>query len=327
MFAVDCHAVSNMGVGHHVSQDRFLIADVTPKSDRGSPHVPGRKQPIHSRNQVDDSANARGNGHSRRDDGRSSKMFGVAHGVQGLPAGERASEIVVKTAREFVTKSLNNRPEWRPEALSCTLTALPAQCVRALSEDVERNPWERGLGSTLTLAQVVWPRLYLMHVGDCRCYLCRDSKIERLTADQIVDGTLAERGVVADESRMLRRCTLWSFIGDNARNLNPQVSETELRIGDTLVLCTRGLVQGMSDERIAELLEDDLSAEDACRRLVDAAYEVGGSEDMTVIVVRFRDQHSSPDVGHGAGSDVHSSEEYVSNYWIDGRHSAMALRT
>jgi serine/threonine protein phosphatase PrpC len=195
---------------------------------------------------------------------------------------------------------------------------------------VARNPWDRGLGSTLTFAQVVWPRLYLMHVGDCRCYLCRDSKIECLTADQIVDGTLAERGVVSDESRLLRRRTLWSFIGDNGRNLNPQVSETELRIGDTLVLCTRGLVQGVSDRRISELLDNDISAEEACRQLVAAAHDVGGIEDMTVIVVRFRDQLSSIDAGlrtNSAISDEPGPDEDVSNYWIDRRHSAIALRT
>lgn len=330
MFEVDCHAVSDVGVGNHVSQDRFFIADVSPTSEAPPTRYSYRNGAHREPNRVD--ASVRGvKTPQRHDPRRSSKMFGIAHGVQGLPAGERASEIVVETAREFVTKNLHNRAEWKPEVLSCALTAVPGRCALALSEDVARNPWERGLGSTLTLAQVVWPRLYLMHLGDCRCYLWRDSRIEQLTADQIVDGTLAERGVVSDESRSLRRRTLWSFIGDGGRNLSPQVSDTELRIGDTLVLCTQGLVQGVSDHRIAELLDNDISAEEACGRLVEAAHDVGGIEDMTVIVVRFRDQRSSIDVGREINSAMANedadSEEGMSDYWIDGRQSAFALPT
>jgi serine/threonine protein phosphatase PrpC len=294
MFVVDCHAVSDMGFGHHVSQDRFFIADVVPSEENAASTLSARHlHPPHSAHQTTPKAD--GSFHSEAGSeplpGCVSRMFGVAHGVHGLPAGDRASEIVVETARDFVTSNLHNRPEWRPEVLSCTLTAVPGKCAKALSEDVAKNPWEKGLGSTLTLAYVIWPRLYLIHVGDCRCYLCRDSKVERLTADQIVDGTLAERGVVpADSQQSLRRRTLWSFIADNAKNLNPQVTEIDLKVGDTLVLCTSGLVQEVADERIAEVLDSDPPAKDACRRLVGAAHESGGTEDMTVIVARFRER-------------------------------------
>lgn len=293
MFEVDCHAVSDMGFGHHVSQDRFFIADVVPSEESVAASTPSMRHSHHGHS-AKPTPKSKGDFTSEPGSepapGCVSRMFGVAHGVHGLPAGDRASEIVVETAREFVTANLHNRPEWRPEVLSCTLTAVPAKCAKALSEDVAKNPWEKGLGSTLTLAYVVWPRLYLIHVGDCRCYLCRDSKVERLTADQIVDGTLAERGVVpADSQQSLRRRTLWSFIGDNAKNLNPQTTEIDLRVGDTLVLCTSGLVQEVADERIAEVLDSDPPAKDACRRLVGAAHESGGTEDMTVIVARFRE--------------------------------------
>jgi PPM family protein phosphatase len=286
MFKLDCHARSAVGAEHLISGDRFFIADLVPP-DRTNPVREG-----HATQFGGGGRRPRSAVEPERGDPTCvmTKMFGVAHGVDGLPAAERASEIVAETARDFVATHYSNHVRWRPESVSCTLTAVPAKCAQALSNDVARNPWQKGLGSTLTLAQVVWPRLHLMHVGDCRCYLSRSGQIMRLTSDQITDGTLAQRGVVPNDGQgSVRRRTVWSFIADGGETVKPQVTEVDLQLGDTLVLCTSGLVKDIPDEQIAELLNNDPPAEDACRRLVQAAQERGGQADMTVIVVRFRE--------------------------------------
>lgn len=270
MFQVDCYALSDVGPGHQVAQGRFLLADVpAPGGLPATPTLPTE---------------------ASEGSPSCSKIIAVADGMLGLPAGDRASEIVAETAHHFLATNLQRRGEWQPEALNCTLTAVPGKCAEALSRDVEQNPWEKGLGSTLTLGHVLWPKLYLIHVGDCRCYLGREGSVRQLTADQIADGTLAGHTLVESvNSASLRRRTLWSFIGDGAQNLSPQVVELELHVGDTLLFCTRGLTQGMDEQRITDLLRPDSSAAVACHHLVAAAHESGESDEMVVIVVRFRE--------------------------------------
>jgi protein phosphatase len=63
------------------------------------------------------------------------------------------------------------------------LKAAMEACQRSIEAAAQANPERRGMGTTLTMAYVIWPRLYVVHVGDSRCYLFRPPKLEQITTE------------------------------------------------------------------------------------------------------------------------------------------------
>jgi PPM family protein phosphatase len=133
--------------------------------------------------------------------------------------------------------------------------------------------------------------VYVVHVGNCRCYLQRDTGLEQLTTDHTLAQQLVDSGVLpADEGATSRLSTvLWNALGGGLEDLRPEVYKARLHTGDTLLLCTDGLPRHVSDPEIMGLLQAREPARETCRRLVEAANQAGGTDNITVIVARLRD--------------------------------------
>jgi protein phosphatase len=146
------------------------------------------------------------------------------------------------------------------------------------------------------MAYILWPRLYVVHVGDSRCYLFRPPRLEQITTDQTMAQQLVERGVLAAEEAPQSRWShvLWSCLGGAKREMNAEVYKATLAAGDTLLLCTDGLTGGVRDDKIVELLRQGGNAQEMCERLVAAANEAGGKDNITVVVARFLDVAQQP---------------------------------
>src|SRR5262249_5694817 len=129
------------------------------------------------------------------------------------------------------------------------------------------------------------------HAGDSRCYLLRGKRLEQITRDHTVAQQLVDQGVLPAEEVQGSRWShvLWNCIGGGSHELNPDVYKVTLQIDDTLLLCTDGLTLDVPDARIVELLQQARSAEETCRRLIDAANAAGGRDNITVVVARFRE--------------------------------------
>jgi protein phosphatase len=167
-------------------------------------------------------------------------------------------------------------------------------CQKKIESVAAARPEQRGMGTTLTMAYIIWPRLYVVHVGDSRCYLCRSPRLERITKDQTMAQQLVEQGVLAPEEAPQSRWShvLWSCLGGQSRQLSVDVYKVNLMVGDTLLLCTDGLTAKLSDEDLRRLFQQKGNAEQTCRRLVAAANDAGGPDNITVVIARFLDAHS-----------------------------------
>jgi protein phosphatase len=224
----------------------------------------------------------------------------VADGMGGHLAGKQASAIAIRTLEHYL---LNTMP-WcfrlqGNEADDCTedlKTAMEA-CHRSVEAAAEANAERRGMGTTLTMAYVVWPRLYVVHVGDSRCYLFRPPRLERVTTDHTLAQQLVERGALDARDAAGSRWShvLWNCIGGNSPQPRPEVYKATLHVGDVLLLCTDGLTRKLRDEQLVEMLSRAGSAEETCRRLVTAANEAGGQDNITAVVARFLDASAEAD--------------------------------
>jgi protein phosphatase len=211
----------------------------------------------------------------------------VADGVGGHMGGETASRAAVEAIADYVKETMNAfyaADESDETAFFSALEEAAVTCHQAVIERARASGQPTG-ATTLTLFVAVWPWLYLLHVGDSRCYLYRDGALERRTRDQTMAQDLVDSGVLAKEQavRSPLAHVLTSAIGGS--QTSPDVSRVDLRRGDVLLLCTDGLTKHVSDERIAERLRTMSSSEQVARALVDDALAGGGSDNVTVLVV------------------------------------------
>lgn len=271
---VDAHGLSDVGRKRPKNEDQFLVAE------------------LHKSLSIRQTSLALEDG-SRIDSGKRGYLFLVADGVGGAPAGGRASSLAVDTVLRYV---LNVMPwffrleDTDQEILRRELKLALRKCQTIVKAEASARPERRGMATTLTLAYVMWPKLFVVHVGDSRCYVVRQGRLEQLTRDHTVANELLAQGVLKPaEARSSKwRHVIWNVVGTSDREFRPDVFQTDLRPGDALLLCTDGLIKHVSSEDLLRLMKRKERAAETCRALVDAANEGGGSDNTTVVVARFR---------------------------------------
>ena len=279
---LDCFGMSDKGRVRECNEDQFLIADLS---------RPATMCPVLS------SLGEAWDG----DEIIRANLLLVADGVGGHAGGQRASRLAVEEVAEFLhcnLERLTHHAECgRDEVLEDLKSALiwARQC---LQQEADALPQYAKMGTTLTLAYLRWPTVFLAHVGDSRAYLYRAPDLIQLTNDQTFAQMLVDAGVITTECAQSHpwRNVLGSLLCYDLRRLVPCVYQQELSPGDQLLLCTDGLTKTVPAGAIAEILESTVAADDACRELIEAANRAGGPDNTTVVLARFgyREAGSNP---------------------------------
>ena len=213
----------------------------------------------------------------------------VADGVGGGLKGEEASRLALERVTRYVTDSVRAFQTSDPSDDSAFLERLQEAALHS-HEDLRRHseddPDRVGMATTLTLWIGIWPRGYLLQVGDSRCYLLHDGELLQITRDQTMAQELIDLGVLrrTDEGAAKLSHTLSSSIG--GRQTAPVVTRMDLGWGDVVLLCSDGLTRHVDDSRIRHHLRTMRSSSQVCQDLVQEALDGGGSDNVTVIVRR-----------------------------------------
>jgi protein phosphatase len=215
-------------------------------------------------------------------------LFLVADGVGGRPGGALASETAVTAMVEYIGQAAGCFHNLDVDRENEFLEQLEAGVHQAHQRIVGVHGGQEGPATTLTMAALVWPRAYLIHVGDSRAFYLRKGLLRQLTRDQTTGEYMVDVGAWTEEQARKAPIggTLVSALGAN--ELTPSVGLVDLQPGDVLLLCTDGLTRHLSDEQIAGILARAPDSAAACRELVDAALAGGGSDNVTVIVARMQ---------------------------------------
>jgi protein phosphatase len=218
-------------------------------------------------------------------------LFVVADGVAGRPDGAAASGTAVRTVAHYVTHltDLYRRLDSDKEAVFLSeLEASAWKSHEVLRAQGEREHEGRGGATTLTMVAVLWPRAYLVQVGDSRCYRLRGGKLERISKDQTIAQELVESGALTqtEAHRSPFNSVLASALG--GKEAVPQTMASDCRWDDVMLLCSDGLTRHVSDEEIEAELRAIRSSEESCRRLVATALERGGEDNVTVVISRLK---------------------------------------
>jgi len=219
-------------------------------------------------------------------------LFLVSDGMGGLACGEIASRLTVDSVLEYCCKpEAGAMPTTqRAEGLSEPSRRL-AYAVRMANQIVHRTASEHamhpGMGATVVALQCSGERLSIVHVGDSRAYRLRKDDLQQLTQDHSFVAEQMRMGHMgmAEASASNLRHMLTRAVGVEP-DVDVEIDEETLLEGDTLMLCSDGLTRDLSDRQIAMVLGEAENAQQAATQLVTLANEIGGGDNITVVVVR-----------------------------------------
>lgn len=222
-------------------------------------------------------------------------LFMVADGMGGHAAGEIASALTIDAlARYAFTLMPWSLPRSRDDSrvLARGLRRAVKECQDEMRRAADEGTGRKGMGTTLTMAYVTWPNLFVVHVGDSRIYAHREGALFQITRDHTLAQQLVDSKVMSETEAQESDFSnvLVNALGGESEELSVELHHALLFPKDTILLCSDGLTKHVSSEEIRahlEALSMGDTAETTARRLVDLTNERGGTDNVTVVVARF----------------------------------------
>lgn len=211
--------------------------------------------------------------------------FVVCDGMGGAAAGEIASSIAVD---ELLRLLIASAPDGKtPEPMPARAEQAIAVANEAIYSRSQRNYKLSGMGTTMVGLQVEERRVWVMNVGDSRCYRLQNRMLQQITQDHslVEEQVRLGRMTRLDAQRSPLRNVITRALGTQSR-VTPDIFDLAAEEGDLFLLCSDGLTRELSDPVIESLLVVDQPLEVLCTRLVDAAKKAGGHDNITCILVR-----------------------------------------
>jgi protein phosphatase len=157
---------------------------------------------------------------------------------------------------------------------------------RAVHDRSEKDESLHGMGTTMTAVVISGDTAFIAHVGDSRCYLIRGGTITQLSRDHTLVARMVSEGRLTPEQAEAhpQRSVLTRALGAD-RDIDVDESRITVMEGDRLLLCSDGLTGMLSNDEICEFVAAGADLDEICRRLVDAANERGGLDNITVVLI------------------------------------------
>ncbi|HEY6547990.1 MAG TPA: Stp1/IreP family PP2C-type Ser/Thr phosphatase [Vicinamibacteria bacterium] len=223
-------------------------------------------------------------------------LYAVCDGMGGHNAGEVASKMAIENLQAFIEKSHREKEITWPYGLDVNLsydgnrlkTAIKLANKKVFRAADNREDYT-GMGTTMVAALVSGDTLTVGSAGDSRCYLLRGGELTQLTRDDSwVSAALGEGILNSDEiERHPLRNVITKAIGAKEA-IELDVVEQKLASGDVVLICSDGLHAMLTDAQIREAMTPfGPSLEEAAGKLIDAANEAGGKDNVSVVLLRY----------------------------------------
>ena len=218
--------------------------------------------------------------------GEKGALLVVCDGMGGMNAGEVASDIAVKTIKEwFTTNKLTDAAIAAPcKYITSAIVAADA----AIKAHSKTNPDTEGMGSTIVLAWLLGQKVYVGWCGDSRCYRFNPALgLERLSHDHSYVQELVDAGKLTEELAFdhPNNNIITRSLGDPRGVAQPDCKEFDLYNQDIILLCSDGLCGTLRDNEIAELIKQHQTSMQECRDALWDADEAAGWTDNTTIAL------------------------------------------
>ncbi len=222
-------------------------------------------------------------------------IFAVSDGMGGAKAGEFASRIAVDKITRLMPASFKQSAKGLPTAFEDILTELYQQTHKSMTYLAWGDPDCAGMGATLTMCWFTPEWLYFGHVGDSRLYYlpAGGTELKQLSQDDTHVGWLLRNGKISEwEARNHPgRHGLQKALGAGNQYVDPQVGAVGYERGDTFLLCTDGVTDGLYASSLFDLLRTPdaaMSQLNPAERIVHTAVQQSGRDNTTAFVITVK---------------------------------------
>ena len=237
-------------------------------------------------------------------------LYVVCDGMGGMAAGEVASSIACGT----VISVFSAQPE------DIAVERRLALAIRAANDAVRAtaaHTGQRGMGTTLVAAVIRGNRLLIGNVGDSRAYRLQRGTCSQLTIDHSYINELIRQGTVkAEDVDTLDLKGMQSVITraiGAAPDVEPDFFFVDLQDGDTILLASDGLTRYVEGDTIGPLISA-ADLEGSSRRLIQAANNAGGADNVTCLLLRYdvpRPAQPPPSIFRPASLPTHITQTLI----------------
>lgn len=214
----------------------------------------------------------------------------ISDGLGGHRAGDLASRIVVEElSRQVAMGHVSGMDKTQESAINLLLQSILiiGELINDMSCD---NPDYHDMGATVVAGLIRGDALIVAHLGDSRAYRLRDGKLDLLTQDHNVGQILRNKGVIRNDAcySIPEYHVLQQFLGMKKR-VDPDITTATIQSRDRFLFCSDGLTNMLDDLMILEILTQEAVPDLACSTLIEQANNLGGYDNITVIIADFYD--------------------------------------
>ena len=224
-----------------------------------------------------------------------SGLYIVADGMGGHASGEVASKMAVDAMKEFFAATANDPERTWPYKMDRSkgyeenrlITGIKLANLR-IYESAQRDPRQRGMGTTIVTMFAVEDGVYVAHVGDSRVYRVREKQIEQMTEDHsLLNDYIKMKRLTAEEianfphkNVIVRALGMKDTVKVDTRFEQP-------RANDVYLLCSDGLSGPVTDDDMLQITTTTADLKTAATKLIERANANGGPDNITVVLARW----------------------------------------
>ena len=210
--------------------------------------------------------------------GNLKNVYIVADGMGGHQAGDYASKCTVETMVREIKGCFEQSP-----------IRILSRAIRIANDQVRRKAREDeslyGMGTTVVAATVLGKYLQVANVGDSRLYIINE-EVRQITRDHsLVEEMVRMGGLDREAARNHPDKNIITRAIGARDTIEIDFFHEELKSGDLVLMCSDGLTNMLEDEEIGRILKTSGTIEERAERLIDAANQNGGRDNIAVILI------------------------------------------
>ena len=216
--------------------------------------------------------------------GREQLLVIVCDGMGGARSGNIASKMAVDVFTGEVQRTV--RSNMKPDAIDAMLTTSLKLANKAVYEQSQLSEEYKGMGTTLVAAFFQKDVVTIVNVGDSRAYLFNDDGVASITTDHSLVELMVQRGELTREAAKYHpgKNLITRAVGTESE-VDCDLFHCELFKGDSVLLCSDGLSNLMSDQEMLFEVIHGVKKSDCCQRLMNIANFRGSPDNVTIVLV------------------------------------------
>ena len=212
------------------------------------------------------------------------KLCILADGMGGYNGGEIASSLAAISAKEYIEENflkINPNTEEIQKLIKNAMEYANSMVYEKSRENQELDQ----MGTTLEICVLYGNKVHIGHIGDSRIYRIRKNIIRRITTDHSYVETLVKDGTITREEAFShpKKNMLIKALGCT-EDIEPDITTKGFIEDDIVLICSDGLTNMVKEEEIYNIVREH--TEDACDLLIQRANELGGYDNISVIIIK-----------------------------------------